>query len=354
MITLVFCGDLRYCPYLKRYTERLERVHAEYEVLFWNRAGLSLDVPDNYHYYDSPSDESLGMARKLVDFYGFRRWLYRYLKKNHTDGLILLSTLSGLLLYPKAKKYPYIFDIRDYSFENISVFRKIEKKVIKNSSFTCISSEGFRAFLPEHPYVIAHNFNRNEIPETNSESGCGDPIRIVWNGTVRFFDYQKKYLDVFGNDPRFQLIYHGTGVDLELFKQYCVDHDIRNVLFTGAYDNKNKASLLQNADVLNNCYGGRDGDELRYAISNRFYDGLVYRIPQIVEPDGYKAGVTEKNGVGLALPPDSDANDVLYNYLQNLNRDKFESSCRTLLEKIIREDDLYINRIDQFIMEDVK
>ena len=120
------------------------------------------------------------------------------------------------------------------------------------------------------------------------------------------------------------------------------------VSFTGAYDNRDKAKLLENAAFLNNCYGGRDGDELRYAISNRFYDGLVYHIPQIVEDDGYKAGEARRLEVGLGVEPTSDLPDKLYQYYTGLDTDAFDLNCENALKEIISEDDNYIQRIDDF------
>ena len=351
MISIIFCGDIRYCPYLSRYTDRLDAAGVGYEVLFWNRGGFELEVGKNYKYYDKPSPEDLGKAKKLADFAGFGRWVKKQLSVSEPDGLIFLSTLSAILLQGVAKRYKnrYIFDIRDYSYENIGVFRKMEARVIKDSYFTAISSKGFRAFLPEHDYVIAHNFNRGDVAEGVSFVRKQEPYRIVWNGTVRFFDYQKKFLDVFGNDPRFMLVYHGAGTDLEKYRSYCREKGFTNVCFTGGYDNKDKAKLLADAAILNNCYGGRDGDELRYAISNRFYDGMVYRIPQMVEKGGYKAEVTKKTGVGIDVSPDESLPDRLYEYYRKTDKAAFDEACRRSLDEIIKEDDVYIAGIDGFI-----
>ena len=352
MISVIFCGDIRYCPYLSRYTDRFDKANAEYEVLFWNRGAFQLDVPANYIYYDNPSAEDLGKAKKLIDFLGFRTWVKKQLKRSKPDGIVFLSTLSAVLLWDVAKKFNerYVFDIRDYSYENIGIFKKIESRIISNSYFTAISSKGFKAFLPEYEYVIAHNFNRNDMTVPYIFSKKKEPYEIVWNGTVRFFDYQKKYLDVFKNDSRFVMVYHGAGVDLEKYKQYCNENSITNVRFTGAYDNKDKAKLIQNATFLNNCYGGREGDELRFAISNRFYDGIVFHIPQIVEDGGYKAGETIRLKVGLGVEPTQDLPEKLYQYYNGLDVDSFNQYCESAISEVLLEDDNYIKRIDDFVI----
>lgn len=351
MISLIFFGDLKYCPYIQRYIERLELKKSEYEVLFWNRGGFKLELPANYHWYDSASDESLGKVKKMIDFMGFRKWVKKLIVESKSDSIILLSTLTGIFLSDILKRYKkkYVFDIRDYSYEKFGFFRKIEKKIIKNSFFTAISSKGFKNFLPEHDYVIAHNFNRKEIKDEYEFKKQNIPLKVVWNGTVRFFDFQKHYLDALKNDDRFEFIYHGAGTDLEQYKSYCKQNNIKNAVFTGPYNNADKAKLLDGAAILNNCYGGKDGDELRFAVSNRYYDGLIYRIPQIVEPGGYKAVITEENDAGIALNADGDFGDRLYNYYISIDESAFNNSCRRALDEIIKEDDIYISEIDRFI-----
>lgn len=351
MITLVFCGDLKYCPYIKRYIERLDEKKADYEVLFWNRGNFTLDLPENYFYYDSPSDQALGKVRKLFDFYGFKKWVDKHIASHKCDGIIFLSTLTAIMLSDDLDKFKdnFIFDIRDYSYEHIGFFRKIEEKAIRNSFFTSISSKGFKSFLPEYDYVIAHNFNRCEIPEAPRFIKKEVPLRLVWNGTVRYFDFQKKYLDALKNDERFELVYHGSGTDLEKYREYCEKNDIKNVLFTGPYDNREKENLLKDAAILNNCYGAKNSDKVKHAVSNRFYDGLIYRIPQLVETGSFKAGFVQKTGTGIALDAADGFADKLYSYYMSINEKEFEAACENVLNEVICEDNRYISMIDSFI-----
>ena len=109
--------------------------------------------------------------------------------------MIILSTLDGILLGKvlREKRIPYIFDIRDYSFEYVPFFKLMEKNVIKNSVFTTISSKGFYNFLPKYEYVIGHNFNKNEKKKQYIFKKREQPIKIVWNGVMRFFHYARRF-----------------------------------------------------------------------------------------------------------------------------------------------------------------
>ena len=354
MVALIFCGDLKYCPYIRRYIERLEHKNIAYKVYFWNRGGFQLNLPNStYEWYDSSSSLKKSKIRKLIDFLSFRAWLIRKLIKDKPSKIIALSTLTGVLLgkYLYSNCTPYIFDIRDYSYEHIKPFYRVEKKVINNSAFTAISSKGFKHFLPEDEYVIAHNFNRNDIKEKYCMKPHTDKIRFVWNGVIRYFEFQRLYLDALKNDPRFEIVFHGDGPDLDLFVEYCNNNGFTNVIFTGSYDNDMKDLLLSNADILNNCYGyvGNAGSKLKYAVSNRFYDGLIYHIPQIVEVDGFKSEWVSSSGVGKSFAPYEDFAERLFSYYHTMDRTLFDENCNRELKRVIAEDDLYIEKIDAFI-----
>ena len=355
MIALVFCGDLKYCPYINRYIERLENAHMDYKVYFWNRSKFDMKLSDHYIYYDQASDLTSGKIQKLLDFFKFRNWLIHQLKSNHHEKIIALSTLTGVFLgsFLYKKKGSYIFDVRDYSYEHIKPFYSIEKKVVKNSAFTAISSGGFKSFLPDHEYVIAHNFNRNDFIEGAKFEKTDGKVNFVWNGVVRYFEFQRYYLDALKNDSRFNIVFHGDGPELKLYQDYCAENGFTNVVFTGSYNNADKAALLKNAHILNNCYGYTQnaGNKLKYAVSNRFYDGMIYHIPQLVEPEGYKPEWAKTAGIGVAFPPDKGFADKLYAYYQGIEADSFNRACDNELQRVIEEDDRYINMIDEFILQ---
>lgn len=354
MVALVFCGDLKYCPYIKRYIERLDLYKIDYSVYFWNRGGFNLDLPTNYHCYGSSSDLSKGKLWKLFDFIKFRNWLIEKLNSDKPDKIVALSTLTGVILGKKLyhKEIPYVFDIRDYSYEHIALFAYIEKKLIENSVFTAISSKGFKSFLPACDYVVAHNFNRKDITGSKSFKKQESKISFVWNGVVRFFEFQKNYLDALKNDPRFEIVFHGDGPDLDLYKAYCKREGFNNIVFTGSYNNDKKEELLRNAGILNNCYGytQNEGNKLKYAVSNRFYDGIIYHIPQLVEPFGFKSEWTKEAGIGISIPIDKNFANKLFDYYKNIDAREFDKACNKTLEQVIREDDEFISKIDSFFV----
>lgn len=331
----------------------MEAAQKKYKTYFWNRGAFQLDLSDDYVYFDMYSDLKKGKASKAVDFLRFRRWLIENLRKDRPEKIVVLSTLTGVMLesFLNSTSVPYVFDIRDYSYEHFSLFYQIEQKLINNSAFTAISSKGFKCFLPAHEYIIAHNFNRNDIVNGIKFQRQEGKISFVWNGVIRYFDFQKGYLNELKNDKRFEIVFHGDGPQLELFKSYCKHAGFENVRFTGAYENANKQYLLKSAGILNNCYGyiQHAGNKLKYAISNRFYDGIIYHIPQLVEPIGYKSDLVRMENIGVNFRAEDGFADKLYKYYESIDPAQFDTACENALQNVIKEDDEYIRRIDQFI-----
>lgn len=352
-IGIVFIGDISYCPYLAKYKEMCEARSVEYDIIYWNRSDDQTIYPDNYLSYNLKSNLKQSKYSKAKDYLKYTLWLQKTIKKGQYDKLILLSTLSGIIIANLLKKYKgkYIFDIRDYSYEHVKWLYAIEKKIIKNSYFTCISSPGFKNFLPEHDYLIAHNLQSEFLKCKKGllQKNHGETLNLVWNGMVRYFPYQTKILNRLKNDSRFMIYYCGWGPELDQFKQYTSENDITNVVFTGKYDNSEKAKILQGADILNNAYWRSRPDRIIHAISNRYYDGLIFGIPQLVEAGSYKSKICEQKGIGISFVDSDDFADNLYDWYFRLNPNEFNKSCEDLLKEIESEMILYEKKIAEFL-----
>ena len=170
---------------------------------------------------------------------------------------------------------------------------------------------------------------------------------------MRYFEFQRYYLDALKNDSRFNIVFHGDGPELKLYKEYCAENGFVNVTFTGSYNNEDKAALLKEAHILNNCYGYTQnaGNKLKYAVSNRFYDGMIYHIPQLVEPEGFKPEWANASGIGVSFPPDKNFANKLYDYYINIESESFDKACNRELDRVIEDDDRYIEMIDKFIID---
>lgn len=346
MVGIIFIGDLKYCPYLKRYEKILQELNEPYEFLFWNRSGdYSEQLPENYIPFKKPSVLLQNKFTKAKDYYCYRRWLKKKIKERKYRMLILLSTLSGILITDVVlTRYQknYIFDIRDYSYEHNALFYKVEKNLLKKSRLNVISSEGFRKFLPkEEEYVIVNNITLpDKLEHKFSKKEYGSTLNLVWNGALRFFDQQKHIIEKLSNDSRFQLLYYGAGAEMELYRSYLEKNPADNVELKGVYKSSETEKILKNADIINNSYFVHVGT--KYLMPNRFYDGIMYHVPQLVETNTYKCDQVIKRGLGMALDVQDEAFvDKLYNSYFEIDDNLFNESCEQTLMEVLKEEEYF-------------
>lgn len=346
MVGIIFIGDLKYCPYLKRYEKILRELKEPYEFLFWNRSGDSMDaLPENYIAYQKPSILLQNKFTKAKDFYGYRIWLKKRLKERKYNMLILLSTLSGMLIEDvilTRYRKKYIFDIRDYSYEQNAIFYKAEKELLKNSQLNVISSEGFRAFLPQdEEYVIVNNITLpDRLEHTFRKKAYGSTLNLVWNGALRYFEQQKHIMEKLRNDSRFQVSYYGAGAEMDLYRAYLEKNPACNIELKGSYKSTETEQILKNADIINNSYFVHIGT--KYLMPNRFYDGIMYHIPQLVETNTHKCEQVKKRGLGMALDVlDENFADNLYNSYFEIDENLFNESCDQTLKEVLKEEEYF-------------
>ncbi len=73
-------------------------------------------------------------------------------------------------------------------------------------------------------------------------------------------------------------------------------------------------------------------------MGNKYYDSVIFRIPQLTMPGTYMGERCTANGTGIALDPASaDYADSIWQWFGNIDRAQFENCCDTDLDAILKE-----------------
>ena len=73
-------------------------------------------------------------------------------------------------------------------------------------------------------------------------------------------------------------------------------------------------------------------------MGNKYYDGLIFRIPQICMPGSFMGECAERAGVGFVCDPyDTDFTERVYAYYRGLAHSEFDGKCDVELEKVMEE-----------------
>lgn len=352
-ICFISMTNLFLCPYLDKYLSQLQE-GVEKELLYWNRHGIKEETKAfvQVHEYDELMNERVSKSKKLFSFIRFKRYCESILSNNEYDRIIVLHNYAAVLLWRFLKKKylrKYVIDIRDYSFERNRLFYVMEKQAIKNSGLAVISSEGFCSFLPKWDYTVCHNdptIDEQDIETVrNSNRDDQSPINIAFIGMVRFFEQNKKLLNVLGNDKRFVLSYHGQNSDQ--LEEYAKSNHYDNTVFSGRFAPEETLRYYAETDVINNYYGNNT-PLLEYALSNKLYYAVSFRKPILVCPDTFMSEVATKYSLGIVVG-DDDTADSIYKKIMGIDRDALDKGCIKFEEKISEDNRVFSKKLQEFL-----
>lgn len=358
MIGIVYIGHIKRAPFLMKYLDVLNKNNKKYDIIYWNRSPQSLEgnlenyKARNIYEFDLESDQYKSPTKKIIDFINFGLYAQKIIKKNKYEKLIVLTTMTAMVirkLLLNQYKGKYIFDYRDASYEYNPIFNNMLKKVIKNSYFTCISSEGFKKILPKNiEYIMSHN-----IPLLNQSFNYKEnykfklPIKVGYIGGIRRLDYMKRLVDIFSNDDRFEFHIHGGGGNLDELKKYT--KGINNIYLTGEYLESQKGDLIKSADII--CYNYLESFNNNIALANKYYDSLIYKIPLLGNIKTYSGKLIHKNNVGISLDMDDKYfKEKLIEYMSKFDYQTFYDNTFKLLEDIKKDEEIFFTKVQEFIV----
>jgi hypothetical protein len=353
-LCFITLGNLYLCPYIKKY---IELIDCKYDIIYWDRHNLkeNFDGADNVYAFNLGLKEGSSKIQKLRGYIEFAEYGKKILLNEKYDGLILLQTSAGVLFYKTLQKQyykKYILDIRDYTMEKNPVFYKLVSKLIKNSYKTVISSEGYKAFLPDYNYVLTHNNFKltNEIAMMfNTRKRENKKIVISYIGLIRFHEMNKKLIKMFGNDVRFEIRF--IGKDALLLKKFCDDDKITNVKLIDRFPPEKTLDYYYDTDIICNVYGN-NSPLLDYALSNKLYYASQLNIPILVSPNTYMETISSQYNFGITLDVNSKiAVDHVYNSFIDMDYIKLKKGCSAYNQKVNLDNAFFEKNVLGFFKE---
>lgn len=348
-ILLLGFTKLKYMPYAHFYLSNIDAANNETHVVYWNRDLEEEDTarfPDVVlHEFSRWQEDDVSKFKKIASFFQYRTFAKRVMAEESFDLLVVLHTLPGVLLLDELeKRYKgrYVLDYRDSTYEFFPPFRKAIAMLVEGSRMTFVSSDAFRKFLPaaaSEKILASHNilFSSLEHRRDREEKLVpSDAIRVAFWGFIRHERVNVSMIDALGGDERFELHYYGREQEIaSRLKEHVAKEGIGNVFFHGEYVPDERHEFILQTDVVHNVYC--DGNTM-LAMGNKYYDGIVFRIPQVCMSDSYMAELSTKAGVGLADDPATTGfADRLFDYYTSLDWDSFYRNCDAELERVLDE-----------------
>lgn len=350
-IGLLLPGNIWYSPYVKIYTEILDELKVSYDIISWNRDGKDKKIGYQFEYHGNLN----GRLSKFLPYIKYVKYIKNIVKKNKYERLIVFGPqiaifLSGFL--SKNYKNKFIFDYRDLSIEQKWYFKSKFRTVLSYSFVNIISSPGFKKCLPSNfNYLISHNFDINIVRESLKQTPKyelnNNEITILTIGGIRDYSSNVEVLKALGNKQNFIISFVGKGNDASLLEQYAKENNINNVTFEGFYPKEEEHSYIEKTTFLNIFYPKIITHST--ALSNRFYNALIYKRPMIVTNNSIQGDFVEEYKLGLSISNCDNLDSDIKTFLQNFNQNSFYKSCNELLSHFLEDYDNFSRVVKTFI-----
>ena len=344
-IAILGFTKIQYMPYLHFYLDQIDCTKDKVHLIYWQRdTDLDAPLPDGVtgHAFAHAMSDALPLRKKLPGILGYGRFAQKVLRQIQPDFLILLHSTTALSIYPvlmRRYKKRYIFDYRDVTYETIRLYRRMVANVVQHSALSFTSSDGFRPFLPSCPHLLtSHNLLISSLQQRQTEAKPPhSPIRIAFWGLLRHIAVNRTLIEKLGGDTRFELHYYGRaqGKMRTLMEESTARY--ANVFFHGEYTAADLPAMAAQTDLVHNIYGDADRTA-SIAMGNKYYDSLIFAVPQLCMEGSLMADLCRQKGIGLACDPNEiDFADRLYAYYTNLDRPTFAACCDAELTRILAE-----------------
>ncbi len=349
-IAIVVPNNVWFCPYVNIYTEVLKKHYIPYDIISWNRDGKQEEAIQ-YNYVPKSRNP-------LVLIWSYKKYasfVKKIVKSNRYERLIVFTPQLAIFLCDYLKrefKNKYIFDYRDLSLEQKPYFKKSFLKILKNSYANVISSPGFRRYLPEgFDYLLSHNFNveavRKAIKDESVPKFKSNPIDVLTIGGIRDFDSNVQVIEHLANVDGFSVRFVGKGPSAVDLQNRAKELKATNISFEGYYPKEKEQDYVKEATFLNIYYPRRPSHDS--AISNRFYNSLIYRKPMITTKNTTQGDYAEKYNIGVALENCESLPEVLKSYIASIDANEYCINSNKLLRDFLLDYEIWEKKVLEFV-----
>lgn len=346
-------------PYIERYISFFTRSEVEFDVIYWDKSSdkpeQKIQTVPNEFVFNLPVNP--GMTNKIISNLKFKKFVISKLKQKAYDQLVVLTTTTAMIIKGYLKKHfenKYLFDLRNYTFENIGFYKKAVDKIIANSRLTTISSKGYMDFLNNNEKIILnHNMCFYDNKLIFSDIKSKQVINIGFIGNTRYYDENVSLIEKLKNTFRYQLWYVGKNQDCGELEEYCKKNDIKNTSFIGKYDNSQKFELYKNIDIVNSICSDDDFQSTT-SLPTRLYEACLFKKPIISSKGTYLGEIIDQYGIGLVVDVfKDDVATKLGDYLYNFDNEQFSQSCENFLNDVKKDELIFFASLKQFICPDL-
>ena len=228
----------------------------------------------------------------------------------------------------------YIYEISDIRYANFPfllnyLFKYLDRKIIKKSICTPITSEGFIDWIgltgeSSGKYVLLPNkLSPSFLGLTRKQKTIGknEKVKIAYAGLYRYPNTVLKLAKIIGErfHDTFEFHFWGKGDDVifSAIKDLCDKYD--NVFEHGPFKNPDDLQKVYDSFDMVACNYDTDGINERIAEPNKLYESIFFNKPIIVSENTFLSTKVKKLGIGYVV---NNENEEIVQLLESINREQ--------------------------------
>lgn len=342
-IAILSAVNIKHMSLISLYTDILKQYDVCYDIIYMDKYGEDefYECHQKFRFVNLISPKWCSYV-KMYRYMKFYPYATKVLKENKYDFVIVWNDLAIFMFADFLRKNyngKYCLNVRDNMYYDKKLFRKRYEKTFNHSAFNTISSKGYLDFLPSQcSYLPINSLNLSVLKDMKVHTRLRtkeEPIRIGFIGYVRFFERNKKMLDVFKNDNRFELHYYGSRANV--LKEYAEDTGVHNAVFHDSFPVAETGKFLEKIDIINNLYGNGTLN-IQKAISIKIFHALYSKVPILVNSGTYIGNLAINLGIGYYFDDISECSkNKLYDWYYSLDFNTLKKSADDYLALAMSE-----------------
>lgn len=279
------------------------------KVVSWDRSNI-YDKSKNSLYIFSSNEGYGNKIKKLLGIYKYFKYVKFVYTKEQPDILFVSQwdmLLLGFFLKDK-KESVLIYDNIDMPSSNNKIINKLllllERVLLRKTDVMVFASRFFKKnynFFNKKT-ILLENLPLRENYKLISSNRGDQKTKLAFVGTIRYYEILEKIVDVISSLYQFELHFYGNGPDEKKLEKYIQKKEYTNIYFYGRYNYENISEIYNSIDLIWAVYPNKDFN-VKYAISNKFFESLLYEKPCFFSEKTDLGGLVEKNKIGFTIDP---------------------------------------------------
>lgn len=318
MKVLILCDHYPLSPRVKKTRDSLLKLYPDciVKIYVWNRNNQAVSED-----YVVSFNQNLGYGnklKKLLNLFNFikrAKQFSRIFKPTYIHAIDVEMLITSAFVKNKSK---IIYEVYDIKFLNNKLLNQLRERIEffiinKFNTYMILASPYFELYYSKLKYIKKIVINNKPSIKSLNRKNYGYMIKyepylqgkrvIGFIGTVRHEAILLNLINAAIKIGDIVILIAGQGPSYNPIKKYIEDNRLeKKAILTGRFDECDLKKIYESCDYIWAAYPSKDLN-VKYAISNKYFESIVYKRKIIVSDSTYVGDYVNKLNIGYTVNP---------------------------------------------------